>query len=146
MIQIRSSRTSEYFWKRMISMHLILDTMATYWKKVEVDTVKFSMLNDLAYYWHTRNLTTSHTLALQGLSLVGKSPLWEGRFQITLGSILLRMEKLDSAFLVLEEAKTKVSELDLPFLYTQLGYVFERKGELDKAADYALESLRLGEN
>ena len=33
----------------------------------------------------------------------------------------------------------------MPFLYTQLGYLFERKGELDLAADYALESLRLGE-
>ena len=72
------------------------------------------------------------------------SMLWHGRFQITYGSILLRMEKLDSAHVVLEEAKSKVTERDLAFLNTQLCYVFERKGQIDIAADYALESLRLG--
>ena len=117
------------------------------WDKVKNDTIGLSMLNDLAYYWHTRNLNTSLAFAKKGLVLSASknNPLWEGRFQITLGSILLRMEKLDSAFTVLEDAKNKVKEEDLAFLNTQLGYVFERKGELDKAADYALESLQLGE-
>lgn len=117
------------------------------WDKVKHDTIGLSMLNDLAYYWHTRNLNTSLAFAKKGLVLSASknNPLWEGRFQITLGSILLRMEKLDSAFTVLEDAKNKVKEEDLAFLNTQLGYVFERKGELGKAADYALESLRLGE-
>ncbi|MBT8305990.1 MAG: histidine kinase, partial [Maribacter sp.] len=41
-------------------------------------------------------------------------------------------------------AKEKVKEMDLPFLYTQMGYVYERKGQLDKAADYALEALNIG--
>ena len=71
--------------------------------------------------------------------------LWNGRFQITQAAILLRMEKLDSAQLVLEQAKNKVKENDQAFLHTQLGYVFERRGQLDMAADQALISLRIGE-
>ncbi len=117
------------------------------WDKVKIDTISLSILNDLAYYWHTRNLNTSLALTQKGLALCASKNerLWEGRFQITQGAVLLRMEKLDSAFAVLEEAKSKVREEDLAFLNTQLGYIFERKGELDKAADHALESLRLGE-
>lgn len=122
-----------------------LDILEANWDSVKEDTIRFSVLNDLAYYWHTRNLNTSLAFTQRGLSLCQYHPLWEGRFQITLGSILLRMEKLDSALSVLEEAKVKVNESDLAFLNTQLGYVFERKGELDKAADYAMESLRFGE-
>ncbi|MDX1328235.1 MAG: histidine kinase dimerization/phosphoacceptor domain -containing protein, partial [Arenibacter sp.] len=38
----------------------------------------------------------------------------------------------------------KVPERDLAFLNTQMGYVYERRGQLDKAAGYVLESLRLG--
>jgi len=114
-------------------------------KKIETDTTKFSVLNDLAYYWHTRNLDSALTLAHEGLRLTAqKDSLWYGRFQITLGAILLRQEKLDSAYIVLEAAKQNVKESDLAFLNTQLGYVFERRGQLGKAADYALESLRLG--
>ena len=79
------------------------------------------------------------------LTIAKKDTLWEGRFQITQAAILLRMEKLDSALNVLAQAKKKVLEKDLPFLNTQLGYVYERKGQLDRAVDYALESLRLGE-
>ena len=63
---------------------------------------------------------------------------------MTQGAILLRDEKLDSAYIVLESAKNKVNESDLAFINTQLGYVFERRGKLDDAADYALEALRLG--
>ena len=83
----------------------------------------------------------------EGLELTSakKNTLWEGRFQITQGAILLRMEELDSAQTVLETAKDKVLKQDLPFLYTQLGYVYERRGLLGRAADHALESLRLGE-
>jgi two-component sensor histidine kinase len=73
-----------------------------------------------------------------------KDTVWNGRFQVIQGAVLLRQEKLDSAFLVLEDAKHKIKTKDLPFLYTQLGYVFERRGILDKAADYALKSLQLG--
>ena len=64
-------------------------------------------------------------------------------FQITLGAILLRQEKLDAALAVLTSEKLQVPVKDLPHLLTQLGYVFERKGQLSKAADYALEALHL---
>jgi two-component sensor histidine kinase len=105
------------------------------------------MLNDLAYYWHTRNLIVALNFTKKGLNLTKEKNnlLWEGRFQITEGAILLRLEKLNEAVIVLEEAKKKVKETDLPFLNTQLGYVFERQGRLDIAANYALETLRLGE-
>ncbi|WP_373059287.1 sensor histidine kinase [Zunongwangia sp. H14] len=111
------------------------------------DSSYFSVLNDLAYYWHTRNLNKALNFTKQGLKLARSKndSLWEGRFQITQGAVLLRMENLDEAHEVLEMAKTKVEEKDLPFLNTQLGYVFERKGQLGKATDYALLSLRLGE-
>ena len=124
-----------------------LDVLEESYPQAKPDSLQFSMLNDLAYFWHTRNLKTSLDFALKGLELTKakKDTLWEGRFQITQAAILLRMEKLDSALDVLHQAKMKVLEKDLPFLNTQLGYVYERKGQLDRAADYILESLRLGE-
>ncbi len=111
------------------------------------DSLQFEILNDLAYYWHTRNLIKALNFTEEGLkcSLAKGDMLWHGRFQITQGAILLRMEKLDKAQEVLEEAKAKVQTKDLPFLNTQLGYVYERRGQLGKAADYALEVLQLGE-
>ncbi len=124
-----------------------LEVLEQSYKKANNDTIRFAMLNDLAYYWHTRNLLKSLKFTNEGLQLTRKSKnkLWEGRFEITQGAILLRMEKLDSAYTILENAKIKVKEEDKSFLNTQLGYVFERRGQLDRAADYALESLRLGE-
>ncbi len=123
-----------------------LDTLEAYWNKLPSDSLQFSTLNDLAYYWHTRNLTKALRFTELGLKLSAQknNSLWNGRFQVTQGAVLLRMEKLDSAFQVLQEAKTKVKTADLPFLYTQLGYVFERRGVLDTAADYALFGLELG--
>jgi two-component sensor histidine kinase len=124
-----------------------LDILQEAVDKVDNDSIKFSMLNDLAYYWHTRNLIVALNFTKKGLNLTKEKNnlLWEGRFQITEGAILLRLEKLNEAVIVLEEAKKKVKETDLPFLNTQLGYVFERQGRLDIAANYALETLRLGE-
>lgn len=115
--------------------------------KIETDTIKFAVLNDLAYYWHTRNLTTALDFTEKGLKLTSQknNRLWNGRFQITQAAILLRQEKLDAAEEVLREAEKKVLESDLAFLNTQLGYVYERRGQLGRAADYALESMRLGE-
>jgi two-component sensor histidine kinase len=72
--------------------------------------------------------------------------VWQGRLQITLGAILLRQEKLDTAFAILTAARSSIMAKDLPHLLTQLGYVFERRGQLSKAADYALEALKLGES
>jgi len=112
-----------------------------------MDTTYFSILNDLAYFTHTRNLSKAYAFTQKGLYLTrqAKDSLWYGRFQVTLGAILLRQEKLDSAYKVLQQAKSILHENDLPFLYTQLGYVYERRGQLDDAADYALKSLELGE-
>ncbi|RKN81681.1 sensor histidine kinase [Ulvibacterium marinum] len=123
-----------------------LDILEETYPKAQSDSLQFEMLNDLAYYWHTRNLVTALDFTKEGLQLASKAKdtLWEGRFQITEGSILLRMEKLDSAEIVLNAAKTKVRKSDLAFLNTQLGYVFERRGQLDRAADYAVASLNLG--
>ncbi|MBD1261094.1 ATP-binding protein [Maribacter polysiphoniae] len=124
-----------------------LDTLETSYPLAKSDTLKFSILNDLAYYWHTRNLNRSMYFTLKGLDMASKkeNTLWEGRFQITQAAVLLRMEALDSALTILSQAKGKVNENDLPFLYTQMGYVYERKGQLDRAADYALLALQLGE-
>ena len=124
-----------------------LDVLEDAYPKVENDSIKFSVLNDLAYYWHTRDLNKALEYANIGLGLTrtAENLPWEGRFQITEAAILLRMEKLDTAYAILQEAKYKVYKKDLPFLNTQLGYVFERKGELVRAADYALEAKRLGE-
>ncbi|SKB62232.1 Two-component sensor histidine kinase, contains HisKA and HATPase domains [Salegentibacter holothuriorum] len=114
---------------------------------IKIDTIKFEVLNDLAYYWHTRNLSIALKYTEKGLELTsGKNNLvWNGRFQITKGAILLRQEKLDAAKIVLKEAETKVREEDLAFLNTQLGYIYERRGQLAKAADFALKSLSLGD-
>ena len=124
-----------------------LDILEREYTKAKTDSLGFSILNDLAYYWHSRNLNKALDFTREGLTqtLERSNLLWEGRFQITEGAILLRMEKLDSAQLVLEQARKKVLRKDLPFLYTQLGYVYERRGNLGRAADYALESLKLGE-
>lgn len=123
-----------------------LDTLEASYSRMAVDTVRFSMLNDLGYYWHTRNLLKAKEFNEIGLSQAKQcnNALWEGRFQITQGAILLRMENLDGAEQVLESAINKVLETDLPFLNTQLGYVYERRGELSKAADFAMRSLNLG--
>ncbi|MCK0146963.1 tetratricopeptide repeat protein [Arenibacter sp. F26102] len=124
-----------------------LEHLEKFYESAPTDTLKFEILNDLAYYWHTRNLIKALKYTKLGLerTLEMENRLWYGRFQITQGAILLRMEKLDSAQIVLESAKSKVLTKDLAFLNTQLGYVYERRGQLDKAADYAMEALRFGE-
>ncbi len=112
------------------------------------DTIKLAVGNDLAYYLHTRNLRKAFTIAYNVINyaIAIKNKPWEGRLQITLGAILLRQEKLDTAYTVLESAKAKLSRKDWPMLLTQLGYVFERRGQLNKATDYALEALQLGDS
>jgi len=124
-----------------------LDILESSYPLSKIDTFRFNILNDLAYYWHTRNLTKALNFTKEGLQLTRekKDTLWEGRFQITEGAILLRMEKLDSARFALESAMKKVLEKDLPLVYTQLGYVYERQGKLDKATDIAMETLLLGD-
>lgn len=124
-----------------------LEILEAAYPKIEEDSIKYSVLNDLAYYWHTRDLDKALNFTKIGLDLTRekKNLLWEGRFQITEAAIFLRMEKLDTAYVILQDARSKIGKEDLPFLNTQLGYVFERKGDLVRAADYALESKRLAE-
>jgi len=124
-----------------------LDILEAAYPKIEEDSIKYSVLNDLAYYWHTRDLDKALNFTKIGLDLTRekKNLLWEGRFQITEAAIFLRIEKLDTAYVILQDARSKVDKEDLPFLNTQVGYVFERKGDLVRAADYALESKRLAE-
>jgi two-component sensor histidine kinase/predicted Zn-dependent protease len=124
-----------------------LDSLEAAYLRVDIDTIKFEILNDLAYYWHTRSLNKSLGLATDGLEMAraAGNMLWEGRFQITQGATLLRMEKLDSAQAVLQKARKKVKDEDLPLLLTQEGYIYERRGDLDMATEKAYEALNLGE-
>lgn len=94
-----------------------LQHLENFYAQAPSDALQFEILNDLAYYWHTRNLTKALNFTEEGLNcaLAKGDMLWHGRFQITQGAILLRMEKLDRAEEVLEEAKTKVMTKDLPF-------------------------------
>ena len=39
------------------------------WERVADNPIGLSMLNDLAYYWHTRNLNTSLVFTQKGLEL-----------------------------------------------------------------------------
>ena len=76
-----------------------LEILEAAYPKIEEDSIKYSVLNDLAYYWHTRDLDKALNFTKIGLDLTRekKNLLWEGRFQITEAAIFLRMEKLDSA-------------------------------------------------
>ena len=123
-----------------------LEELEMNYPNIPIDSIKFAALNDLAYYTHTRDLNRSLELTRIGLAMTRekKDSLWEGRFQITEGAILLRMEELDTALIILEAARSKVKKQDLPMLYTQLGYVFERNGEIMTAADYALRAQNIG--
>lgn len=110
-------------------------------------TLRLALIHDLAYYWHTRNLDKALVFTQQGLALATRAHnrRWYGKLQTVQGAILLRAEQLDSAARVLEQARPLVLKPDLPLLLTQLGYVMERRGLISRAADYALESLRTGE-
>jgi len=123
-----------------------LEELEQDYPKIRIDSLKYAALNDLAYYTHTRDLNRSLELTRIGLAMTRekKDTLWEGRFQITEAAILLRMEKLDTALAILEATKSKVKKQDLPMLYTQIGYVYERNGDIMTAADYALRVQNLG--
>lgn len=112
------------------------------------DSLKLAIGNDLAYYWHTRNLDKAKQWAdtVFQLALASSSPVWQGRIQITLGAILLRQDNLDTAMAVLKSAETKLTKNEWPNLLTQMGYVMERKGLLSNAADYAQQGLELGDS
>lgn len=124
-----------------------LDQLEQSLSEARSDTLKMQILNDLGYYYHTRNLKKALYFIKQGLTLaaVNNNREWEGKLQISEGAVLLRMEKLDDAERVLNEARPKVRESDLWLLYTNLGYVYERRGLIGEASDYAMMTLGLGE-
>jgi len=124
-----------------------LDQLEKSLSLIKSDTLKLQILNDLGYYYHTRNLQKGLGFIQKGLELARTTgnTLWEGRLEISQGAILLRLEKLDQAEKVLKGAIPKVPETDLWLLYTNLGYVYERRGLLGEASEYAMQTLRLGE-
>jgi two-component sensor histidine kinase len=109
--------------------------------------LRLKILNDLGYYYHTRNLNKALELINLGLNeaLQQKSKYWQGKLEVSQGAILLRMEELDLAELVLERAISKTPESESWLLYTNLGYVYERRGDLGKAFDFAAKTLKIGE-
>ena len=115
--------------------------------QLPLDSLQLQLLNDLGYYYHSRNLNTALDYIEEGLCLARQlnHQRWEGRLQISQGAILLRMEELDLAEKVLNEAIDKVLPIDRWLLYTNLCYVYERRGMLDKASGFALQTLQLGE-
>ncbi|WP_237701608.1 tetratricopeptide repeat-containing sensor histidine kinase [Algoriphagus machipongonensis] len=113
----------------------------------EKDTLRLEIINDLGYYYHTRNLTKALSIIEGGLleaREMGDS-YWEGHLMVSQGAILLRMEELDPAEMVLKEAIDKIPESESWLLYTNLGYVYERKGLLGEAFSYASKVLEIGE-
>lgn len=122
-----------------------LDSLGTYYNKVETEDNKLALLHDLAYYWHTRNLKKSDSLTALGYDLAPEDSDWNGKMGTIRAAILLRDEKLDSAENVLTQVEPYLQQESLPFWYTQLQYVYERRGELDRAVEYALEALKIGE-
>lgn len=111
------------------------------------DSLRFMIINDLGYHYHTRNLQKSMEIITKGLEEVRAvdNELWEGRMQVSQGAILLRMEQLDDAERVLRSALEKIPESETWLLLTNLGYVYERRGDLSKAFEYATKTLQLGE-
>jgi two-component system, sensor histidine kinase PdtaS len=116
--------------------------------KIRDDSLmRLQILNDLGYYYHTRNLNKALKLINQGLeeATALNNTYWLGRLQVSQGAILLRMEELELAELILKNAISKIPEAESWLLYTNLGYVFERLGDLGKAFDFAAKTLKIGE-
>jgi two-component system, sensor histidine kinase PdtaS len=109
--------------------------------------LRLKILNDLGYYYHTRNLNKALEIINQGLeeAVNLKNQYWKGKFEVSQAAILLRMDELELAELLLNSAIPKVPEAESWLLYTNLGYVYERRGDLGKAFDYASKTLKIGE-
>ncbi|SFB24957.1 Two-component sensor histidine kinase, contains HisKA and HATPase domains [Algoriphagus aquimarinus] len=109
--------------------------------------LRLKVLNDLGYYYHTRNLNLALEYIVQGLEEARAlgDEYWEGKLMVSQGAVLLRMEELELAEYVLNEAILKIPESESWLLYTNLGYVYERKGMLGEAFVYASKTLKIGE-
>ncbi|WP_113923186.1 tetratricopeptide repeat-containing sensor histidine kinase [Cognataquiflexum aquatile] len=124
-----------------------LDRLEAGLKEIKVDTLKIKVINDLGYFYHTRNLKKSLSIINQGLEEARRmsDKYWEGKLQVSQGAILLRQDELDWAEIVLKSAIDKIPEEESWLLYTNLGYVFERRGNLGEAFEYAAKTLKIGE-
>ncbi|MCS4435164.1 tetratricopeptide repeat-containing sensor histidine kinase [Aquiflexum gelatinilyticum] len=116
-------------------------------EKLKNDSLRLKVLNDLGYFTHTRNLKKSMSIINRGLEEARKigDVYWEGKLQVSQGAILLRLDELDWAEMVLKSAIEKIPENETWLLYTNLGYVFERRGNLGEAFEYASKTLKIGE-
>lgn len=124
-----------------------LDRLEAGLKEIKEDTLKIKVINDLGYFYHTRNLKKSLSIINQGLEEARRmgDKYWEGKLQVSQGAILLRQDELDWAEIVLKSAIDKIPEEESWLLYTNLGYVFERRGNLGEAFEYAAKTLKIGE-
>ena len=124
-----------------------LDLLEASITDIKDDTLRLKVLNDLGYYYHTRNLNKSLLIINQGLELARKigNKYWEGKLQVSQGAVLLRLDELDWAEIVLNSALGKIPEKESWLLYTNLGYVFERRGNLVAAFENATKTLKIGE-
>lgn len=124
-----------------------LSDLESYLSQPLADSVRLQVLNDLGYYYHTRNLKKALSFIQRGIALADSTgnAYWQGRLQISQGAVLLRMEKLDEAEKALKGAIEKVREEDQWLLYTNLGYVYERRGDIAGATSFAIQTLRIGE-
>lgn len=124
-----------------------LDVLERHLPDIKNVSLRFRVYNDLGYYYHTRNLNRALEIIQAGLEEVRRTEnkLWEGRLQVSQGAILLRMEELDMAEMVLMSALEKIPEQDSWLLLTNLGYVYERRGDLGEAFHFAERTLEIGE-
>lgn len=124
-----------------------LDRLEAGLKEIKEDTLKIKVINDLGYFYHTRNLKKSLSIINKGLEEARRmgDKYWEGKLQVSQGAILLRQDELDWAEIVLKSAIDKIPEEESWLLYTNLGYVFERRGNLGEAFEYAAKTLKIGE-
>jgi two-component system, sensor histidine kinase PdtaS len=109
--------------------------------------VRLKIINDLGYYYHTRNLNKALNIVQEGIkeSIEKNQSYWVGKLLVSKGAILLRMEELDSAEQALNDAIPLIPIGESWLLYTNLGYVYERKGMLGEAFTYASKTLEIGE-
>jgi two-component sensor histidine kinase/Tfp pilus assembly protein PilF len=111
--------------------------------------LRFQIINDLGYYYHTRNLKKALKIIEDGIqeSIEGSlnSPYWVGKLLVSKGAILLRMEELDHAEQALNDAISLIPHKESWLLYTNLGYLYERQGKLAEAFAYASKTLEIGE-
>ncbi len=125
-----------------------LDNLETAIAKMPKDSpVRLKVINDLGYYYHTRNLNKALNIVQKGIeeSIEKNQNYWVGKLLVSKGAILLRLEELDSAEQALKDAIPLIPPSESWLLYTNLGYVYERKGMLGEAFTYASKTLEIGE-